>query len=129
MNEIRILHIGVAPREYVKRRTIEIARGGLFAAGEPRHWVSSLDALARILSEKNMVLLEMIRESQPQSVAELAKLSGRAKSNLSRTLHSMESLGLIELREATRGRKLPTVVYDVVKVDYPLLRGGTKKAA
>ena len=129
MSEARVLRIGIAPREYVKQRTLDIARGRPLSEGEPRHWVSSLDALARVLSEKNMLLLEMIRESQPQSLAELAKLSGRAKSNLSRTLHTMESLGLIELREAPQGKKSPTVVYDSLTVDYSLARQKIKTAA
>ena len=129
MNDLRVLRIGIAPREYVKQRTLEIARGRKLAPNEPKHWVSSLDALARVLSEKNMLLLEMIRNANPQSVAELAKLSGRAKSNLSRTLHTMESLGLIELKEVSRGRKSPSINYDALTVDYPLARTKPKQAA
>ncbi len=120
MSEIRILHIGIAPRDYVKQRTMEIVRGKPFGPGEPRHWVSSLESLAKILTDNNMILLEMIRNSKPQSLTELAKMSGRAKSNLSRTLHTMESLGLVELRSEAHGKKVPTVVYDSLKFEYPL---------
>ncbi|MGE0024067.1 MAG: MarR family transcriptional regulator [Hyphomicrobium sp.] len=120
MSEIRILHIGIAPREYVKQRTMEVARGKPFAPDEPKHWVSSLESLARVLTDSNMLLLEMIRNSKPQSMAELAKLSGRAKSNLSRTLHTMESLGLVELRDVPGGKKAPQVIYDSLKFEYPL---------
>lgn len=122
MSNKRVLRIGVAPREYVKQRTIAIARGQPLRRDEPKHWVTSLDALARVLSEKNMILIEMIRESQPESVTELAELSGRAKSNLSRTLHTMASIGLVELKEADGGRKVPIVAYDALRVDYPLSR-------
>jgi len=115
---VKTLRIGIAPREYIKRRTIEIARGEKPPMpGEPKLWVSSWESLARVLSEKNMLLLQMIRSSQPQSVAELAKLSGRAKSNLSRTLHGMERLGLIAFHQHARGRKAPAVVYDQVKIE------------
>lgn len=120
MSDIRILHIGIAPRDYVKQRTMDIVRGKPFGPGEPRHWVSSLESLARVLTDSNMLLLEMIRNSKPQSLTELAKLSGRAKSNLSRTLHTMESLGLVEIHEESRGKKVPTVVYDSLKFEYPL---------
>lgn len=117
MSNLKILHIGVASREYVKRRTIEIATGKRPPkSGEPKLYVSSLDALAKILSERNMLLLEMIRNSHPKSLTELAKLSNRAKSNLSRTLHSMQKLGLVELREED-GRKVPKALYDGVKVN------------
>ncbi len=54
-------------------------------------------------------------------MSELAKLSGRAKSNLSRTLHTMESLGLIELAVVTGGKKVPTVIYDSLTFDFSLL--------
>lgn len=120
MSDMRVLHIGIAPREYVKQRTMEIVRGKKFGAGEPRHWVSSLEGLAKVLSERNMLLLEMIRNTRPKSMTELAKLSGRAKSNLSRTLHTMESLGLIELTVVTGGKKIPTVTYDKLTFDYSL---------
>lgn len=66
--------------------------------GQPR------SRCTRVLSPENMALVDLIREARPQSVAELAKLSGRAKSNLSRTLHAMAGLGVIELRDEADGR-------------------------
>ncbi|MBV1694701.1 MAG: MarR family transcriptional regulator [Hyphomicrobiales bacterium] len=121
MSEQRVLHIGIAPRAYIKQRTLDVARGKKFAPNEPRHWVSSFESLAKVLSDKNMLLLEMIRNSRPKSMAELAKLSGRAMSNLSRTLHNMESLGLIELTLVAGGKKVPTVKYDRLTFDFTLM--------
>jgi predicted transcriptional regulator len=117
MSNVKVLHIGVASREYVKRRTIEIATGKRpQQPGEPKLYVSSLESLAKILTERNMLLLEMIRSAHPQSLTDLARLSKRAKSNLSRTLHSMEKLGLIEFREQS-GRKVPVARYGKVRVE------------
>jgi glycosyltransferase XagB len=62
---------------------------------------------------------DTIRRGQPRSLTELAKLSGRAVSNLSRTLHSMERLGLVEFR-AEEHRKVPVVCYERVKLDMAL---------
>jgi predicted transcriptional regulator len=76
-----------------------------------------LESLAKVLSDKNMLLLQMIRHSHPQSLTELARLSGRAVSNLSRTLHSLERLGLVEFEEKSGGRKIPTAVYTKVKLE------------
>ena len=117
MDGTKTLHIGIAPAGYVKRRMMEIARGGKLLPGEPKLWVSSLESLAKVLSERNMLLLQMIRNSHPQSLTELARLSGRAVSNLSRTLHSMERLGLVELEEKSRGRKVPVAVCTKVKLE------------
>jgi predicted transcriptional regulator len=64
-----------------------------------------------------MLLLEIIRTAKPQSVTDLAKSSGRHKTNLSRTLHSMERLGLVELIEGEHGRKMPRLKYDAVRFE------------
>jgi len=114
---MKTLRIGIAPASYVKKRMIDIARGSKPLPGEPRVWVSSLDSLAKVLTEKNMLLLEMIRNDQPQSLTELARMSDRAVSNLSRTLHSMEKLGLVEFAERPNGRKVPTVLCRRVKLE------------
>jgi len=114
---MKTLHIGIASAGYVKRRMLEIARGGKPLPGEPKLWVSSLESLAKVLSERNMLLLQIIRSSRPQSLTELARLSGRAVSNLSRTLHSLERLGLVAFEEKSRGRKVPTAVYTKVKLE------------
>ena len=127
MDEVKVLHIGLATAGYIKRRTIEIARGGVVHPDEPKLWVSSIESLAKVLSDKNMLLLEMIRNSQPRSMAELSRLSGRAVSNLSRTLHSMEKLGLVSFEDFPGGRKVPTVIYDQVKLECTI--GNQKRAA
>jgi predicted transcriptional regulator len=59
-----------------------------------------------------MLLLEMIRHSNPGSVAELASLSGRKPSNLSRTLKAMEKIGVIEFEQVSKLKKAPRVAYD-----------------
>lgn len=120
MNNEKVLHIGIASREALRKRTTAIARGEVRPApNDPRVWFSSLESLAKVLSERNMLLLETIRRGQPRSLTELAKLSGRAVSNLSRTLHSMERLGLVEFR-AEEHRKVPVVRYERVKLDMAL---------
>lgn len=120
MSDVRVLHIGIASRDAIKKRTIAIARGELRPApDEPRVWFSSLESFAKVLSQKNMLLLETIRRGQPRSLAELSRLSGRAVSNLSRTLHHMERFGLVELRKED-GKKVPIVRYERVKLDLEL---------
>jgi predicted transcriptional regulator len=122
------LHIGIASREAIKRRTNAIAKGELRPTeDEPRVWFSSLESLAKVLSEKNMLLLEIIRHGQPRSFAELSRLSGRAVSNLSRTLHGMERVGLVEIREEDH-RKFPVVLYDRLAFDMALREEGAKAA-
>jgi predicted transcriptional regulator len=42
----RILHIGIAPREYIHRRMLDIAKGAVRRLPEePRVWFTSAEAL------------------------------------------------------------------------------------
>ena len=65
-------------------------------------------ALLRLLTCDNRDLLRMIRDEKPQSVAELARLTGRAEPNLFRTLDKLVAVGLVEMRDKGR-RKMPVV--------------------
>jgi predicted transcriptional regulator len=60
-------------------------------------WFDSLKSVANVLSKENQQLLKVIAEQQPQSVTELATLTGRAVSNVSRTLKILESVGIVQL--------------------------------
>ncbi len=100
-----------------------VARGELKPkANEPKLWFTSIESLARVLSDKNRVLLDLIIERQPKSIAELETLSGRAKSNLSRTLKSMERFGLVELRKGEGGAVRPSVPYEEIQLELPVGR-------
>jgi predicted transcriptional regulator len=118
---MKILRIGIAPYEDMKARTMAIARGELKPKpNEPKLWFTSIESLARVLSDKNRALLDLIIEQQPQSLAELEALSGRAKSNLSRTLKSMERFGLVELLKGEGGTLRPRVPYEEIQLDLPI---------
>lgn len=124
MTDERILHIGIAPRAVVKARTIAIAKGQLRpAADEPSVWFSSFETLSKVLSERNMLLLEAIRRGEHRSLSDLARMSGRALSNLSRTLRTMERLGLVEMHQEER-RKIPVVPYRQIVLSVRFDEGG-----
>lgn len=55
----------------------------------PSIWFPSLASLAAVLSDNNRRLLHLIHDKQPESLTELAELSGRKVPNLSRTLRMM----------------------------------------
>jgi predicted transcriptional regulator len=81
------LRVGSANYEQMKARTLTIARGEYKpAAGEPKVWFTSAESFARVPSARNRALLGIIAESKPESLTRLAELTGRKKSNLSRTL-------------------------------------------
>lgn len=104
----------------MKARTLAIARGERRRRGEPRIWFRSVESFAKVLSERNRALLALIAEEEPQSVAELAELSGRAKSNLSRTLRTLENYRLVTLERGPKGRIAPRVAYSDIVLDVPI---------
>ncbi|MEZ5568264.1 MAG: helix-turn-helix domain-containing protein [Halioglobus sp.] len=66
----------------------------------PTVWFASWRQLAGVLSDENRALLRLIEDKQPRTVLELAELSGRAASNLSRTLRNLEGYGLVKLHRS-----------------------------
>lgn len=115
------LKVGIASYEEMKARTLAVAQGRRrVAADEPKVWFTSTESFAKVLSAGNRALLRVIAEQAPGSLDELARITGRAKSNLSRTLRTMEGYGLIRLDRGERGRIVPRVVHDRVELDLPL---------
>lgn len=55
-----------------------------------------------MLSDDNRALLKVIVEQKPESLSRLAEMAGRAASNLSRTVKTMEHYGLVELQNIER---------------------------
>jgi predicted transcriptional regulator len=117
------LKVGIASYGEYKARTMAIARGTLKpAADDPKIWFTSIESLARVLSDKNRELLAVIAETQPDSMSELAERTGRAPSNLSRTLRTMERYGLVSF-ERRGGRQIASrVPYSQIDLKMPLKR-------
>lgn len=121
------LRIGIASYEEMKARTMAIARGELKSKpGEPKVWFPSIESVAKVLSAGNRELLHIIAEQHPSSIDELAALTGRKKSNLSRTLRTMAGYGIVELQRGEKGRVAAKVLHDGVSVDLPLYRPAAK---
>jgi hypothetical protein len=68
------LKVGIASYGEMKARTME-----------PKVWFTSTESFAKVLSAGNRELLRVIAEEAPGSLDELARMAGKAKSNLSRT--------------------------------------------
>lgn len=79
-------------------RTLAVARGANRVAEEHKVWFTSTESFAKVLS------------------AGLWQLTGRAKSNLSRTLKTMAGFGLVRLDAGERGRIAPKVLCERAQV-------------
>jgi len=117
------LRAGIASYKEMKARTMAVARSECrVSRNEPKVWFTSTESFAKVLSAGNRALLRVIAEQSPGSLDELARIMGRAKSNLSRTLKTMEGYGLVLLERGERGRITPKVTHDRVELDLQLTR-------
>jgi len=102
----KVLKIGILSREDYKKRTIAIARGKYKPKkGEPKVWFESINSMAQVLSSENQKLLKVINEKKPASLKELEVVTGRKRSNLSRTLKTMSRYGIVDLVKHNRSIK------------------------
>ncbi len=98
--------IGVMPEEHIRQRMLAIVKGEYKPEpGEPRLWFTSVNALAQVLSNENIELLQLMDARQPETITELAEMSGRQKSNLSVTLKTLSSRGFVRLEKQGKGVK------------------------
>ena len=112
------LKVGIATLDQYKKLTMAIARGEYVpVADEPNVCFQSLATMSQVLSDKNRALLGLIVKTQPQSLNELAEKTGRAKSNLSRTLKTMKRYGLVHFEQGPGRQIAPRVNYSGVELE------------
>ncbi len=75
--------------------------------------------MAQVLSSENQKLLRIIKDKKPASLRELALVSGRNSSNLSRTLNTMSRYGIVDLLKQERALK-PIVKVTDFRVEFGL---------
>ena len=115
------LKIGIASAADYKARTLAIARGELKPSSQgPKVWFTSIESVAKVLSDRNRELLAVIADERPESMQALAERTGRAKSNLSRTLKTMERYGLVRMEKRPNRALAPRVTFDDIRLDLPL---------
>lgn len=117
---VKVVKIGIISRENYVKRTIAVAKG-LYKPrdDEPKIWFETLKSMSQILSNENQDLLRLIIDHKPRSLAELEKISHRKKSNLSRTLKTLERYGIVELPKK-EGRLVPKVIATDFKIEFGL---------
>ena len=107
-------------KELYRQRTIDIAKGIYKPkVEEPKVWFESIKSMAQILSSENQSLLQVILDNHPKSLKELEELTGRAKSNLSRTLKTLERYGIVALHKE-KNSLVPEVKATQFQVEFGL---------
>ena len=88
-------------------------------------YFNSVEELRRVLTDRRVELLRLIRSKKPSSIKELAALATRDFKNVYADVHLLARLGLLTLPQEKagpkhRGRKSPRVTYASVSVEIPL---------
>jgi len=126
MTEPRTLHVEILPHGVSEQGKGEASKDGALLAGARRTLpLTALERLSRLLSKRNIELLQLIKSAEPQSLTELALLSCRPKASLTVTLRRLRSFGIIGYRQTDGRRKIPIVACDRLRLDVSL--GGSQR--
>jgi predicted transcriptional regulator len=109
-------HYKIQDHKSLRKEMLAVARGARSAptdAATPSF--NTVAALLRLLTPENRELLATIRDNKPKSIAELAKLTGRAAPNLTRTLGKLQSVGFVRMNVVAKC-KIPTTVVRTFRV-------------
>jgi len=106
--------VGVMPKDQFQKRMLDIAAGRVkHKRGEPKIWSHSMKSLAEVLSDSNRELLKIIASEEPETISELAELTGRQLSNLGRTLRTFEHYGFVRLEKTNRAKKSVAIASEI----------------
>ncbi len=116
----KIMKVGIISKENYVKRTLAIAKGSYTPRrNEPKVWFESIQSMSQILSTENQELLHTIISNKPGSITELEGITNRKKSNLSRTLKTLEKYGIVELNKI-KGKIAPKVKATDFTVEFGL---------
>lgn len=103
------------------RRRIQAAqRGEPLDDVQPVLNFGSYAELSRLLSEKNLELLEAIVDHDPDSISETADVVDRDYKQVHRNLSELAEIGIVELAGEGPGRPTkPVLAYDGLEIDIP----------
>jgi predicted transcriptional regulator len=95
----KTIKIGIMPQEEFRAMMLKTARGEYRPPKDsPKIWFASMRSLAEVLSDRNRELVRIIALKKPETVAALSRETGRAVSNLSKTLKTLAAHGIVEVR-------------------------------
>lgn len=81
----------------------------------------SAEAMVKLLSPENLAMLLVISRDKPESMRQLAELTGRKESNLSRTLKKFEKAGLVKLTPGPGRVRKPLLIASRVRLEIDLI--------
>lgn len=132
--------------------TKQVVRDPKAAKGKPKRWFDSEktatrrppraalgraalgrdvspEAMVKLLSPGNLRLLSVLARKQPQSVQELADLTGRKQASVSRTLKRLAQAGIVAMTRGKDRKLRPQLVATRVQLEIDLTGASRKGIA
>jgi len=117
------MNIKMQSMQALKAEMLAVAKGTRPAPADAGQIsFDSVAAVMRLLTPDNRQLLAAIENNKPASVADLARLVGRAESNVSRTLSRLVVGGFVRLKPGAGKAKVPEVAIHRLTVDIDVCR-------
>ncbi|HGS5726528.1 transcriptional regulator [Vibrio sp. CCB-PB317] len=92
--------IGVASEDLIRRHMISVAAGNISHYKHlPTFWFTSLNEASKLLCNENIELMLLISREKPETLADLAEISGHHIHELSRKIDALSSKGFIQFEE------------------------------
>ncbi|MFZ3138976.1 MAG: hypothetical protein WA126_16465 [Thermodesulfovibrionales bacterium] len=85
-------------------------------------YFESIDTMSKVLTNKRLTILKVIKEEEPNSVYALAKLLGRDLKNVNQDLKMLVDIGLVTVESVKDDKKriVPHVEYDKILLEIPV---------
>jgi len=85
-------------------------------------YFDSVDSMRAVLTNNRLLILKTIRERNPKSVYELAKMLNRDIKNVNQDLKMLEEIGLLTLEKVDENKKrvIPHVDYKKILLEIPV---------
>jgi len=85
-------------------------------------YFESIDTMRAILTNKRLLILKTIKEKEPNSIYELAKILGRDLKNINQDLKLLADVGLVILEKMDKDKKrvVPHVDYSKILLEIPV---------
>jgi len=85
-------------------------------------YFESVDDMRKVLTNKRLTILKVIKEEEPKSVYELARVLGRDLKNVNQDLKMLVDIGLVTVEAIKDDKKriVPHVQYDKILIEIPV---------
>ena len=119
VNDDKVLLIEIAPATSLDAPA-DLANGNHSNGSQRVVARVTAEQVMRLITGRNIELLKIIKRERPQSLAELARWSGRPTASLTRTLQRLSALGIVVMRKSKGREKIPMVACDCLRFELPL---------